>query len=287
MLFVGANYGRGAQKTPINDGCEKAPEQIKPLFKNHNWIMLYPSWEFDKETLTANRFKENFEMQKIIYNCISNLSKQDIENHIFIGGDHSTNFAHFKAVKQFYPDEDIGLIYLDAHFDIHTPESSQKEASGSPHGTNVRHLLGFGDERFVNLGYSTPPLKKENLFFIGTRSYEPSELQFVKNENIFMTDQSKINNKEYLQNIIKEIFAKLNNKKYIISFDFDIINPTDFSAVQVPEPNGISFDIINNLLPSLITPNLICTEFVEYAPKFDHLGNSKEKVKAIINHFIK
>ena len=211
MLFVGANYGRGAGKSPINDGCEKAPEKIQTLFPNHNWTMLYPTWDFDIKKLIADRFSENFEMQKIIYNCISNLSKKDIENHIFIGGDHSTNFAHFKAVKQFFPNEDIGLIYIDAHFDIHTPETSRKEASGSPHGTNVRHLLGFGDKRFLSLGNTQPPLKKENLFFIGARSFEPSELQFVKNENIFMTDQTKINKREYLEQTIKEIFTKLNS----------------------------------------------------------------------------
>lgn len=287
MLFVGANYGRGAGKTPIIDGCEKAPEHIKLLFENHDWIMLYPSWEFDKESLIADRFSENFEMQKIIYNCISNITKKDIENHIFIGGDHSTNFAHFKAVKQFYPDEDIGLIYVDAHFDIHTPETSKKEASGSPHGTNVRHLLGFGDKRFLDLGNTQPPLKKENLFFIGARSYEPAELKFVSDENIFMTDQSKIDNKEYLEQVIKEVFAKLNGKKYIISFDFDSMTPTDFPAVQVPASNGISFDTMIDILPLLKTSNLICTEFVEYAPKFDSLGDSAEKVKTIINNFIK
>ena len=287
MLFVGANYGRGAGKSPINDGCEKAPEKIQTLFPNHNWTMLYPTWDFDIKKLIADRFSENFEMQKIIYNCISNLSKKDIENHIFICGDHSTNFAHFKAVKQFYSDEDIGLIYIDAHFDIHTPETSQKEASGSPHGTNVRHLLGFGDKRFLSLGNTQPPLKKENLFFIGARSFEPSELQFVKNENIFMTDQTKINKREYLEQTIKEIFTKLNGKKYIISFDFDVINPTDFPAVQVPEKNGIDFKTINEIIPQLITQNLICTEFVEYAPKLDSIGDSLAKVRTIITHFIK
>lgn len=287
MLFIGVNYGRGAQKNPIIDGCEKAPLKIQTIYKNHKWEMLSPTWEFDIEKLKADRFSENFEIQKIIYNHISNLSKDEIENHIFVGGDHSVNFAHFKAVKQFYPNEDIGLIYIDAHFDIHTPESSKKEASGSPHGTNVRHLLGYGDERYLSLGTNEIPLKKENLFFIGARSYEPSELQFVKSENIFTTNNSLVNNIDYLKDTVKTVLQKLNGKKYIISFDFDVLSTTDFTAVQVPEKNGIRFDFINEILPMLNTPKMICAEFVEYAPKFDILGDSETKVKKIINHFIK
>ena len=287
MLFIGVNYGRGATKNPITTGCELGPQKINELFPTTPWEMITPSWEFDIEKLKADRFSENFEMQKLIYNHISNLPKDKIENHILIGGDHSVNFAHFKAVKQFYPNEEIGLIYIDAHFDIHTPESSQREASGSPHGTNVRHLLGYGDERYLSLGTNKTPLKKENLFYIGARSYEPSELQFVQDENIFTTDNSKVNTLDYLKETVKNILTKLNGKKYIISIDFDVLSTNDFTAVQVPEENGINFDILNKVIPELITPQLICTEFVEYAPQFDKLGTATNKVQALINHFIK
>ena len=287
MLFIGVNYGRGATKNPITTGCELGPQKINELFPTNPWEMITPSWEFDIEKLKADRFSENFEMQKLIYNHISNLPKDKIENHILIGGDHSVNFAHFKAVKQFYPNEEIGLIYIDAHFDIHTPESSQREASGSPHGTNVRHLLGYGDERYLSLGTNKTPLKKENLFYIGARSYEPSELQFVQDENIFTTDNSKVNTLDYLKETVKNILTKLNGKKYIISIDFDVLSTNDFTAVQVPEENGINFDILNKVIPELITPQLICTEFVEYAPQFDKLGTATNKVQALINHFIK
>ena len=283
MLFIGVNYGRGAQKHPIDDGCEKAPLTIQSLYNNDRWIMLYPQSPFNQLEIEKDRFSENFIIQKQTYDLIKSLNKDEIENHIFIGGDHSLNFAHFKAIKDSYPNEEIGLIYIDAHLDIHTPQSSKEEASGSPHGTNVRHLLGQGDSRYLQLGTSTSPLKKENLFYIGTRSYEPSEINYINENNIFITNKEKINDINYLLQTTKDILTKLNGKKYIISFDFDVITPTEFSAVQVPEANGISIKNIIEILKLLNTKNLICSEFLEYAPKFDKYNTSKNIVKTIID----
>lgn len=287
MFFIGVNYGRGAQKHPIEDGCEKGPLNIKKIYENEIWEMIYPDTKFNLEEIEKDRFKENFLIQKKVYEYMIKLTEKEINNHIFIGGDHSLNFAHFKAIKNFYKNEEIGLIYIDAHLDIHTPTSSQKEASGSPHGTNVRHLLGEGDKNYIQLGNIKFPLKKENLFYIGTRSYEPSEIEYIKKHNIFMTDKEKINDINYLTEIMKEIKKQLNGKKYVLSFDFDVINPKEFSAIQVPEANGISIENIKKILPILNTPQMICSEFLEYAPKFDKYGNAQKEVKEIIDMMIK
>ncbi len=287
MFFVGTEYGRGAQRFPIITGCEQGPKAIYKIYSNHQWSFITPTWEFNKEECLLDRFGENIKIQKMIYDFFKSKNKDFIKNHIFIGGDHSLNFAHFKAIADTFPNEEIALIYIDAHFDIHTPESSKKEASGSPHGTNVRHLLGYGDDRYLNLGKKITPLKKENLFFIGARSYEQSEINFVNKENIFTTNNKYINDITYLTNQINEILKKINNKKYILSFDFDVIDPKEFTSVQVPEKNGINLQNLYKILPLLNTQNLLCTEFVEFAPNFDKLGNSSKIVKNIIDNFIK
>ncbi len=287
MNFVGVSYGRGGQKKPIDFGCENGPIEIQKLYPNHNWDIISPTWKFDEEECEKDRFTENFKIQKMIYDFFENKDENFIKNHIFLGGDHSVNFAHFKAIADKFASDDIALIYLDAHFDIHTPLSSKQEASGSPHGTNVRHLLGEGDERYINLGKIKHPLKKENLFYIGPRSYEPSEFEFVKCEHIFLSDKHEINNEEYLIETAKKIMEKIGNKKYVISIDFDILDPNEFCAVQVPEENGMKIEIFKKILPIFKGENLISTELVEFAPSFDILGNANSNVKDIIDIFLK
>ena len=288
MFFVGVEYGRGAKKTPIDYGCEKEPSEIKKIYPNENWTLLTPSWSFNREECERDRFSENLKIQEIIYNFFKDKDENFITNHLFFGGDHSLNFAHFKAIADHFENEDIALIYIDAHLDIHTPQSSQAEASGSPHGTNVRHLLGEGDNRFLNLGgKSRVALRPENLFYIGTRSYEPSEIDFVKHQNIFTTDENDVNNIKYIDDVITKIKSKIGNKKYVISIDFDGINPSEFDAVQVPELGGISLSTMEHILPLLRSTNLIATEFVEYAPSFDKIGTSQKVVKSIIDNFVK
>ncbi len=280
--FIGISYGRGGCKIPSNTGCELGPREIQKMYPNYDWTIIEPTWPFDFEKLQSDRFGENIKMQKIIYDACVNRDP----NHIFIGGDHSVNFAHFKSIRDNLNNDDICLIYIDAHFDIHTPESSMAEASGSPHGTNVRQLLGFGDERYLSLGNSRAPLKSENLFFIGPRSYEPAELEFIKSQNIFTTDNSKINDQNYLNETIKHIREKIGDKKFVISFDFDAIDESEFDAVQVPEPNGLTLKNLEYLLNNLITENMISCELVEYAPLMSRDEKSKSTVQKIINKFL-
>ena len=167
--MMGVAYGRAATATITDQGPTLAPAAIKSMFPEKQWTIVTPD-EFNLAECIADRFGENFKIQQKIYNATPTTS------HIMIGGDHSTNFGHFAAIADQFPDEDICLVYIDAHLDIHTPASSQAQASGAPHGTNVRALLGDGDSRWLSLQTKRPALRPENIFYLGTRSYEPAEL---------------------------------------------------------------------------------------------------------------
>ena len=101
-----------------------------------------------------------------------------------IGGDHSVNYGHFCAISDHLDTDDLCLVYIDAHMDIHTPETSKAQASGAPHGTNVRALWGDGDARWMTIPRRRRVLKPENLFYIATRSFEPAEIEHVTENNI-------------------------------------------------------------------------------------------------------
>ena len=256
IKFLGVEYSRGATANIIEGGPALAPRAVQKMFPDAKWTLLKPEPISVKECI-ADRFGDAFNMHKKIY------ANTPHEKHIFIGGDHSVNFSHFAAIADQYPNEDLCLIYFDAHFDIHTPTSSRAEATGSPHGTNVRHLLGEGDERWLALQKKKPALKPENLFFLGSRSFEPSEIKYVKDNNIFYRIPSQLQTQSDWENVFKEVRERINNKKFVVSFDFDGIDPKYFNDVWVPEPNGLSLDCARAFVKEF--KDALNFEFVEYA----------------------
>ena len=260
IKFIGAEYSRGATANIINGGPALAPRAVQKMFPNADWDFITPSNK-SVEDCIADRFGDTFEfLEKLYY-------RTPTEKHILIGGDHSVNFGHFAAIADQYPNEDLCLIYFDAHLDIHTPESSQKEASGAPHGTNVRHLLGEGDSRWSSLSKKKPLLKHENLFYFGTRSFEPSEIKYVKDNNIFYRTPNQLLTKNDWETAFKEVRNKIGNKRFVVSFDFDGIDEKYFQDVWVPEKNGLSLDFARNFVTEF--SDAVNFEFVEYAVSGD------------------
>lgn len=260
IKFMGAAYSRGATAHIVNGGPALAPKKVQEMFPDAEWNIVVAD-EISDEECMRDRFGDAFNMHKKIY------ANTPSEKHIFIGGDHSVNFSHFAAIADQYADEDLCLVYFDAHLDIHTPESSMREATGSPHGTNVRHLLGEGDERWLSLQHKKPALKKENLFYFGSRSFEPSEIKYVKDNNIFYRTPAQLQTPQDWENAINEIRNRIGNKKFIVSFDFDGIDAKDFTDVWVPESNGLSLDFARYFIDRF--NDALNFEFVEYAVSGD------------------
>lgn len=259
IKFIGAEYSRGATARIINGGPALAPRAVEKMFSNADWIFVAP--DNPNADCIPDRFEDAFKVNKKLYFATPR------EKHILIGGDHSVNFGHFAAVSDQYPDEDLCLVYFDAHLDIHTPKSSWAEASGAPHGTNVRHLLGEGDKRWLSLCKKKTSLKPENLFYLGTRSFEPAEIKYVKDNNIFYRTPSQLKTKQDLENAFKEIRKHIGKKKFVVSFDFDGIDAKDFTDVWVPESNGISVEFARYFVNEF--KNATSFEFVEYAVSGD------------------
>ena len=271
IKFLGIEYSRGATAKVLNGGPALATRAIQKMFPGTDWTIV--SSDDVAPDSVKDRFEDAFNVHKQIY------ANTPREKHIFIGGDHSVNFSHFAAIADLYPNEDLCLIYFDAHFDIHTPESSRQEASGSPHGTNVRHLLGEGDTRWLSLQHKRPALKPENLFYFGVRSFEPSEIKYVKDKKIFYRVPAQLQSESDWKKAFQEVRKRIGNKKFIVSFDFDGIDPKSFNAVWVPEPNGLSVEFARTFVKEFC--DAINFEFVEYAVNKDK--RSANIVKELIS----
>jgi len=257
---MGIEYGRGCLATAMDGGCALATAAVRRMFPNAEWTIVAAE-PFDAAACARDRFGENFKIQKEIYN------KTPAGRHIMIGGDHSVNFGHFAAIADQMPDKDVCLVYIDAHLDIHTPESGRQQASGAPHGSNVRAALGDGDSRWLSLMRKRPALRPENLFFLGTRSFESSEIFFVRENNIFMRPAAELRTKEDWARAAHEIRERIAGRPFVLSFDFDAIDPALFAEVLVPAPGGLSLDAAVFFISEFRDAHSI--EFVEYAPNGD------------------
>lgn len=275
---MGVEYSRGATEKIINGGPALAPRIVQKMFPDCDWKILTPK-PVEDAVCMADRFGDTFDVHKQIY------PNTPCEKHIFIGGDHSVNFSHFSAISDMYPDEDICLVYFDAHLDIHTPESSKREASGAPHGTNVRHLLGQGDERWLSLPNKRPVLKHENLFYFGSRSFEDAEINYVKDNNIFYRTPEQLKTREDWEKAFKTVRESIGNKKFVVSFDFDGIDKQYFKDVWVPESNGLSLDFARAFISEFI--DAINFEFVEWAVSGDKQSENivRELVGMVVEKF--
>lgn len=272
ISLIGIEYGRGATAAAVIQGPALAPDIVRQMYPNNDWINVKAA-PYDANLFNKDRFGENFLIQKKIV-------KETPDNiHIMIGGDHSVNFGHFTALANKLIKEDLCLIYIDAHLDIHTPESSKAEASGSPHGTNVRALLGDGDDRWLTLATKFPALQPENLFYLGIRSYEPSEIKFIKENNIYMRGAHELQTMDSCKIAANEIMRKIGKRKYVVSFDFDVIDPNIFKDVLVPEADGINTEAAEYFVRTF-APNAYSFEFVEYSPTGDEV--SAQIVKKLI-----
>lgn len=255
--FMGIEYGRGACAIPREGGVANAPAAVHDMFPDMHWTFVTPE-PIDLNACMADRFGENARIQRAIY------ENTPTSRHIMIGGDHSVNFGHFAALADQLPDEDLCMVYVDAHFDIHTPESSRAQATGSPHGCNVRGLMGDGDARWLEIPKRTPLLKPENMFYIGARSFEPAEAEFVQFQKIFVRHPAQLRTMELIRATVAEIRERIAAHKFVLSFDFDGIDPKYFPDVLVPENDGLNIDAVQYIVDAF--KDAYGIEFVEYAP---------------------
>ncbi len=134
--------------------------------------------------------------------------------------------------------------------------------------------MGEGDTRWLSLQHKKPALKHENLFYFGSRSFEPSEIKYVKDNNIFYRTPAQLQTSSDWRKAFNEIRKRIGDKKFIVSFDFDGIDPKFFKDVWVPEPNGLSIDCARDFVQEF--KDAINFEFVEYA-----VSNDKESADAV------
>ncbi|TPW16980.1 MAG: arginase [Halothiobacillaceae bacterium] len=186
-----------------------------------------------------------------------------------IGGDHSCAVGTWSGVYQaLHTQGDIGLIWIDAHMDSHTVESSP---SGAIHGMPLAALLGYGDTRLTTIAGAVPKLKPEHLCLIGVRSFEPAEAELLNRLGVRIFYNSEVTERGLADVMVEaRAIVKRGTIAYGISIDIDAIDPDDAPGVGSPEPAGLSAQaLIAELHHGRHDEHLVGVEVVELNPQRD------------------
>lgn len=189
---------------------------------------------------------------------------------IIIGGDHSLSMGSVAAISNVHAErsESVGLIWVDAHGDINTPETSP---SGNFFGMSVAYLTGVAQGAFTALQCSPPAIKLENLAYIGLRSLDPGEKRLISSRkiNAFTMKEIDILGMAAVTNEAISIASK-NTAGFVVSFDLDVCDPHLAPATGTPQRGGLTFREAHLLLELLYdSGRMLSFELVEFNPALD------------------
>lgn len=210
---------------------------------------------------------------------------QQQQRFCVLGGDHSSAMGTWNAVAHAYRDAgDIGLLWIDAHMDSHTSETSETQ---NIHGMPLAHLLGQGNPAFVKLFDDMPALKPQNVCLIGTRSYEVGEQEILQKLGVKIIGMERIT-QVGIHAVLQEAYEYVSHHTIGVgvSLDLDGIDPLDAPGVGCPVPSGISGrELVNAFQHQDVFKSIVGLEIVEYNPIQD-LNHQTAKLAVELLHAI-
>ncbi len=192
---------------------------------------------------------------------------------VALGGDHSLILGVVSGASVAL-NADLGLIYLDAHGDMNTPETT---LTGNIHGMPLASLMGFGDNQLVNILKHGKKISKDNILHIGGIDFDPGEIELIEKENILC-----FRTIDMLSLGLRPLFDHINNlckkvKNIWVSLDLDVIDEIYAPGVGMPNRGGLSYREITNIASFIgKNCNVVGVDIDEYNPLRDIDGKTAE-----------
>jgi arginase len=187
-----------------------------------------------------------------------------------LGGDHSMAAGTVSGVAEYYrrQNQKIGLIWIDAHADINTPESSP---SGNVHGMPLAAIVGLGPPELANIFNFSPKVKAENCVLVGVRDIDATEKQNVRRAGIEVFTMRDIDERG-MRTVMEEALrmAGRGTAGYHVSVDMDWVDPEDAPGVGTPVRGGATYREAH-LAMEIIADHgrMLSLEIVEVNPVID------------------
>ena len=189
---------------------------------------------------------------------------------INVGGDHSVSMGTVMGAAR---GQRTGLIWVDAHTDFNTPESSP---SGNIHGMPVAHLMGLGDPRLAGIGGDLH-VRPEDVVMIGIRSVDRRERDLVREHGITVYTMKEVDQLG-ITRIAEETIERLGGLPRLhVSFDADALDPTLAPGVGTPVPGGLTYREAHLLMELLSeTGRVTSMDIVEVNPTLDSMNQTAQ-----------
>lgn len=204
--------------------------------------------------------------------------QQTLEEGFFpltLGGDHSMAIGTIAGVSKFYRNrqESVGLLWIDAHGDMNTPETSP---SGNIHGMPFAASLGLGSPELAGIYGFAPKVRPDQCVLIGARDLDSTERMTVRKAGLHVFTMRDIDEQGMRAVMEKSIaLATAGTGGYVVSFDMDAMDPTEAPGVGTPVRGGLTFREGHLALEMAAdSGKMVAFELVEVNPIIDMLNKT-------------
>ncbi|PYP82520.1 MAG: arginase [Blastocatellia bacterium AA13] len=202
---------------------------------------------------------------------------------VVLGGDHSIAIGSAAGVAAYHKKrgERIGIVWLDGHTDVNTPETSP---SGNIHGMPLASLLGSGPRELTHIAGFAPKVLPSNAAVIGARSVDPGEREFVKANGIRVFTMSELDDRG-MSEVIEEAIqiASRNTAGFVVTMDMDFLDPFYAPGVGTPERGGATYRESHLAMEKLAdSGRVLSVELTEVNPLFDTANQTAQLAVELI-----
>jgi len=211
-----------------------------------------------------------------IYDRLSKAVCDSMKNNFFpviLSGDHSTAGASIAGIKMARPKSRLGVIWIDAHADLHTPYTTP---SGNVHGMPLAVSIGEDNkdcavhelddqtkkywDQLKSTGKSHQKVLPEDVVFISLRDYEKEEKHLIDKYGMKVVSTKEVRNKG-AENVVRAVLRHLSDCTDIyLSFDVDSLDSTISKGTGTPVGNGLrereAEDLISKFMQNEVNPTL-------------------------------
>lgn len=194
---------------------------------------------------------------------------------LVLGGDHSVAIGTVTGMSRHFRKQGskLGLIWVDAHADMNTPQSSP---SGNVHGMPLACIIGIGPNELTQLGGYAPKVDPGSVAIVGLRSIDDIERQNVRGAGVHPFTMRDIDERG-LRSVIQEAIehASRGTAAFHLSFDMDVVDPAEAPGVGTPVRGGITYREAHLAMEILCDSGLMASmEVVEVNPVIDEVNRT-------------
>ncbi|MDW3212038.1 MAG: arginase [Reichenbachiella sp.] len=273
------------------------------FFQRHQVnTLIVPQDDLYKET--RHPFAKRIDGIKKVYEMVSReVSKNLLDQQlpIIISGDHSSAGGTLAGIKKAYPDSRLGVVWIDAHADMHSPYTTP---SGNVHGMPLAAALGWDNkeakcnevdtetqqlwDELKSVGTSQPKVSPENLLFVGVRDTERAEDLLIKQRGVtnYKVDEIRTRGASVMaRRALEEKFADCD--MIYLSLDVDGMDCEATSyGTGTPVKNGLLKEEVKEFIQVILESGKVCAfELVEVNPLLDDKGNKMAEIALEILEF--